>query len=767
MLFALLAGFIGACLSPLFFRIFKRFTPVLLALVPAGIFVYLLGLLEIIVPDVSYTENFDWVPQLGIELNFLIDGLSLFFGLLISGFGTFIFLYAGAYLKGDAHIDRFFIYILVFMGSMLGLVFSGNIISLFVFWELTSLSSYMLIGYKNKYQSSRESALQAMLVTVTGGLALLAGFILIGFATGSYELVDLLNSELNFQNHSMYLPALLLVLLGAFTKSAQFPFHFWLPNAMAAPTPVSAYLHSATMVKAGIYLLARLTPLLGYTLEWQLILSIGGGITMVLGAWLSFQHSDLKKILAYTTISALGILVMMLGIGTTEAIQGAIIFILAHALYKGTLFLVAGNVDHATGTREANALSGLRKAMPFTAIAAILACLSMAGMMPFLGFIGKEIVYQATLESTIFNIYLLVATISASVLFVAIAIVIAYKVFFGHQSPTPQKPHEVSFGMALAPLMFSGLGLLFGVFAQGLVQPLLQSSWNTVLQRQETLELTLWHGFNVVLGLSVLTVLLGILFYKMRTPITQWASKYYFLGNFGPLKGYEAGLSSLLKLATFQTRVLQNGYLRNYVSTIFVFFIFLICLTFMVKSSEFEFLINWEAVLNTRFYELIIVSLTAFGVVYLFITQSRLTGLAALGIVGYGIALIFIFFGAPDVAMTQFLIETLTVVLFVLAIHKLPNYRSYSEKRRKAKYLFVSLVFGGLMTFIVLLITQVPLVSQLKAFYAESSVPLAHGRNIVNVILVDFRGIDTLGEIVVLGIAAIGIYSLLKLRLEK
>ncbi|EJF08406.1 proton-conducting transporter membrane subunit, partial [Pontibacter sp. BAB1700] len=345
MFLAILAGFLLAFAAPMLYRWLGKWVYVPMALLPLSIFIYLLTLAPAVLGGNNLGEVQQWAPSLNINLHFFLDGLSLLFALLITGFGTLIMIYAGGYLKGHPLLGRFYLYLTLFMTAMLGLVLAGNIISLFIFWELTSISSYLLIGFGHDKETSRSSALQALLVTGLGGLALMAGLILVGMAGETYTLSELLERGHVVTQHALYLPALVLILLGAFTKSAQFPFHFWLPNAMAAPTPVSAYLHSATMVKAGVYLLARLTPVMGGTDEWQYTLMLIGGITTILGALLATQHVDLKAILAYTTISALGLLVTMTGIGTAPALEAMVVFLLAHALYKGTFFLVAGNVD--------------------------------------------------------------------------------------------------------------------------------------------------------------------------------------------------------------------------------------------------------------------------------------------------------------------------------------------------------------------------------------------------------------------------------------
>ncbi|MBW3546209.1 MAG: pH homeostasis protein A, partial [Bacteroidetes bacterium] len=474
MLIALLTGLIVAIAAPSLHRMAGRHAYIPMLLLPLGIFIYLCTLLPGILSGEIISLSHAWAPSLGINLDFYLDGLSLLFALLISGFGVLIMAYAGGYLKGDPLLGRFYFYLTLFMVAMLGVVTAGNIFSLFVFWELTSLSSYLLIGYKHSTEASRNSALQALLVTGGGGLALMAGLLLLGSAGGSYTFTELLQAGTGVHEHALYLPALVLICIGAFTKSAQFPFHFWLPNAMAAPTPVSAYLHSATMVKAGIYLLARLTPIMGGTDTWQYTLMVVGGATTVLGAFLALQHQDLKAILAYTTISALGIMVTMTGLGTAPALEAMVVFLLAHALYKGTLFMVAGNVDHATGTRKIEQLQGLGKRMLPTAVAGSLAALSMAGILPFFGFIGKELLYEAALEESATRWSMFGITFFSGVIFVAIAFALGYRIFWRRTTAPTPLVHEDTPLLYSPPLLLSGLGLVLGLIPAMVATPILQ-----------------------------------------------------------------------------------------------------------------------------------------------------------------------------------------------------------------------------------------------------------------------------------------------------
>lgn len=767
MFLAILAGFLLAFAAPTLYRWLGKWVYVPMALLPLSIFVYLLTLAPAVLGGEALGEVQLWAPSLNINLHFFLDGLSLLFGLLITGFGTLIMVYAGGYLKGHPLLGRFYLYLTLFMTAMLGLVLAGNIISLFVFWELTSISSYLLIGFKHDKQDSRDSALQALLITGLGGLALMGGLILVGMASDTYTLSELLTRGDIVRDSALYLPALVLLLLGAFTKSAQFPFHFWLPNAMAAPTPVSAYLHSATMVKAGVYLLARFTPVMGGTDEWQYTLMIVGGVTTVLGALLATQHTDLKAILAYTTISALGLLVTMTGIGTAPAMEAMVVFLLAHALYKGTFFLVAGNVDHATGTREITQLQGLSGSMRTSAVAALLAGMSMAGLLPFFGFIGKELVYEAALADSPFRWMLFAVSFFSGMVFVAVAIAIGFGIFWRRSTAPTLVKHPDSAALYLPPVLLASTGLVFGLLPGFFVTPLLRRAAEAMLGIEQVFELALWHGFNLVLGLSLLTVLLGYVLYRFSNRLLAYAGRFNLLYRFGPANVYRHGLKGFLTGVTKLTAAIQNGYLRSYIAAIITAHIALVLLSLYKNGPRLDLTSRLPELTELRMYEVVLLLMIVPALIFLFKSRSRLTSIAIMGIIGYSIALFYILFGAPDVAATQLLIETLTVVIFVLILHKLPAFRYLSHATERYKYVLLSLAFGAMMTYVILIVKQYPLDSQLKAYYGENSYVLGQGRNIVNVILVDFRALDTLGEIVVLAVAAIGILAMLKLRMQK
>lgn len=763
LLFSVLSGFIIAAVVPLLSKLTRDKIGWVMATVPLGLLIYFFSYIPQICREdcQSFVYSWQWIPSLGINLSFYLDGLSLFFALIISGIGALIIIYAGGYLKGQQSLPKFYIYTLLFMSSMLGVVLANNMLSLFVFWELTSFSSYMLIGYYHEQDASRWAALQALLVAGLGGLALLVGVLIIGKAGHSYELSYFLNNGVNLNAHPLYLPMLLLVLLAAFTKSAQVPFHFWLPGAMAAPAPVSSYLHSATMVKAGIYLLARFNPILGDTMAWHYLISLAGTATMLIGAWLALSQTDLKKLLAYTTVSALGTLIMLLGLETQPAAEAAIIFLLVHSLYKGSLFMVAGAIDHATGTRQTTKLSGLLKVMPFTAVAGMLAACSMSGFPPLLGFIGKELLYEAKLQAPSAAWLITLTGIIANAVNVAVAFVVGIRPFVGPNRETPHKPHEAPVSMWIGPLVLSLLGLLLGLFPWLISKPIVSAAVSAIRAQYTIIELKNWHGINYVFLLSVLTVMVGISFIFLRRWFQPAADKLRFATNLTPTSIFKRGLDRLIQFAAWQTRLLQNGYQRNYLITITIFASGLV-LWQLLRAGNIGLMVAFR---DLRFYEFGLILLMAMATLMVISTVSRTAAIVALGVIGYGCAVIYVLYGAPDLALTQLVVETLTVVLFMLVVYRLPAFNKISTPSHRIRDGIIAVLAGVAMTAMVLVAQKIQLQPTISSFFAEKSVAVAHGRNIVNVILVDFRAIDTLGEITVLATAAIGIYAMLKLTI--
>ncbi|MCJ8163652.1 DUF4040 domain-containing protein [Pontibacter sp. E15-1] len=763
MVYLLLTGFLVAFAAPLLHHWLGRRVFVPLTLLPLIFSAYFIWQVPGVLAGETVTQSISWVPSLGVQLQFRLDGLSLLFALLVSVFGVLIMLYSRGYMGETPLLGRFYMYLTLFMVAMLGIVISDNFFCLFLFWELTSITSYLLIGFHQHKSESRTAAWQALLVTGAGGLALFAGLLLLGQASGEITFSGMMQSGMDIRGSSLYLPAMVLVMLGCFTKSAQFPFHFWLPNAMAAPTPVSAYLHSATMVKAGIYLLARLSPVFNSAEIWQFTLPLVGGITAVMGAALALKHTDLKAVLAYTTISALGLLVMLLGIGTDEATKAALVFLVAHALYKGTLFMVAGTLDHCTGTRQLPLLKGLGRRLPWVGAAATLAAYSMAGVYPSLGFVGKELLYESALHNNGTLGLVLGVALLAGMVFVAIALVLSFRIFWRKSSHPIALQHAASPYLFLPPLLL-GLASLAGVSAT--TPLLLQASLSIAPELHTSGKLVESQGFSLVVQLSALTTLLGLILYLFtpRLHLRPFTTQDF---PFGPDSLYHLLFSNFLSGSKRFIHTLQDGYLRHYLVYLLLFFCGLSCYVLWRDALVLHLGDRFYMLQSLRLYEVVLFILVVSALLLLLNTRSRLTSIVVMGLVGYSAALFYILFGAPDVAATQLLIETLTVVIFVLLLHKLPAFSYLSHQVFKLWYVFVAVLFGSVMTYVLLLVQENAVSSDLKDFYGEASYLQAHGRNMVNVILVDFRGLDTLGEITVLAVAAVGVYALLRLKPQK
>ena len=763
MLLAVLSGFLLAIVTPALHRVTGRYIGWTLAILPAGLTAYFASLIPDVQANGSLVLEYPWMPGLDISLNFLVDGLSLVFALLISGIGTFILIYAGSYLAGHKYLARFFVTMLSFMASMLGLVLSDNLISLFVFWELTSITSYMLIGFNHEDMETRKCALQGLFVTVAGGLALMAGLILLAVMGGSYSLSGILSSDSALHQHAFYTAAVLCILAGTFTKSAQVPFHFWLPNAMAAPTPVSAFLHSATMVKAGVYLMARLNPALGEGDLWSQTLMLFGAATMLTGAYLAFSSTGIKKVLAYSTIMALGTLTMLIGVGTELALTAFICFLVAHSLYKGALFMIAGALDHETGTKDITRMGGLRKAMPVSAAIAALVALSLAGLPPLFGFIAKELLFESLLDAPFWAAGLTTAAVAASVLIVGVAGLVAIKPFFGKAGNMPKTPHEAPFGMLVGPAVLALMTLVFGLVPFLPEGALLSSAVGSVYGAPVETHLALWHGVNVPLILSIGSLILGL---SLLAGWNRLQPSLYAINTsaarYGPEAGYFRFMEGITIVAAWQTRVLQNGVLGLYL-------LLLVAVTFGLTGYTLLTHHGMNLTLDlsySHFYEWGIALLLVVAAVFASATHSRLGSVASMGVLGFGVALTFILFSAPDLGITQLLVETLTVILLVLVLFKLPEFVNLSSPFERYRDLAVATFAGFVMTLLILAALDVQYFESISSYYVENSAPLAHGRNIVNVILVDFRALDTLGEIFVLSLAALGVLSMIKLKAE-
>jgi multicomponent Na+:H+ antiporter subunit A len=762
MLFAVLSIFLGAALSPLVVRVSRQAAGWILGLLPLGVFVFFARQLPAIAHGETVRQSMQWLPSFNTPLSFYLDGLSLLFALLVTGIGTLIVVYAGGYLAHHDQLGRFYVQLLSFMGAMLGLVLADNIFVFFIFFELTSLTSYLLIGFYHTEEESRVAARKALVVTGGGGLALLGGLLLLGLVTGTMEFSQMLSMGAAVQSHPYYLAIFILVCAGAFTKSAQFPFHFWLPAAMAGPTPVSAYLHSATMVKAGVFLLARLSPVLGGTAVWEGTLGIVGGFTMLMSAWLALRYTDLKQILAYTTVMVLGLLTMLLGVGGEHAITAMVTFTVVHALYKGGLFMMAGSVDHETGTRNVRELGGLRNAMPWTMAGAVATGLSMAGIPPLFGFIGKEMVYEAALHADSFGIVLLGVSVLANVALVGSGLVVGLKPFIGEQKGAfTREPHEAPVSMWLGPLVLGALGLAFGLYPALIDHSLLQAAQTGILQESHELHLALWHGFTPALMASLVTFALGFTVYATWESIQEsglMAGLGTAFGS-GPGRVFERGLYGLARFSQNITLLFQNGRFRWYLFATFTSLIVLVG-----GGLAFEAQLGWPAFEGeVAYYEGALAALIVLSALVAVRTQGRFIAILALSVGGYGVALIYLLFGAPDLAMTQFAIETLTLILLVIVIIHLPGIEGEEPLGVRLRDGLAALGCGVVYTLIMSVIIDVPLNRRVSEYLANNSYTEALGHNIVNVILVDFRGIDTMGEITVLTIAAIGVFVLMRM----
>jgi len=650
------------------------------------------------------------------------------------------------------------------MSAMLGVVLSNNILTLFVFWELTSISSFFLIGFNNDNKDSRNSAITALSITGIGGFFLLAALILMGNIAGTYVISDLISQRDVLINHDLYPTMIGLLFIGAFTKSAQFPFHFWLPGAMKAPTPVSAYLHSATMVKAGIYLLARFTPVLGNTELWNSTLMIVGGITMLMAAIHALFRTDLKAILAYSTIAALGMLTFLLGMGSREAIIAASVFILVHALYKATLFMVTGIIDHETHTRDITKLSGLRKVLKPVFIAGLLAALSSAGLPSTFGFIGKDLIYEATLHyHANWQFWLTTLAVATNIGLVAAGFMAGIKPFAGKLPEVHSKVHLPEISMWITPLILGILGLIFGIFPSITGDYLSHQVANSIAGNETDLHLKIWHGINTVLILSLATLAVGTALYWINKPSAAKLALIEKTNKFSAQTVITRIGNDLTTFGKKYTDLFHNGYLRSYHFRIILAAELLLGYKLWLSGPIY---INFEELTPLSWYE-VGITLILLGALYIVVTtKSRLTSVVATSVIGYAICLLFVFYSAPDLAMTQFTIDTLTTVLFVLVLYKLPPFINLTSRKVLVRDAILALGFGAILAMIALRVLYEPNTIEISNFYGENAYLLAKGKNVVNVILVDFRGFDTMFETVVLAISALGVYSLIRLRLK-
>ena len=708
-------------------------------------------------------QQISWLPALGLDLAFRLDGLGMLFALMILVIGALVIIYARYYLGEADSTGRFYAYLLLFMGSMLGIVLSENILLLLIFWEMTSLSSFLLISYWQHRSDARNGARMALTITGLGGLALLGGFLLLGEIAGSYELSVILAQGDAIRAHPLYLPTLVLILLGAFTKSAQFPFHFWLPQAMAAPTPVSAYLHSATLVKAGVFLLARLFPVLSGTHAWSSLVMGVGLATLLIGAYFALFKHDLKGLLAYSTISHLGLITLLFGIGTPLAAVAGVFHIINHATFKASLFMAAGIIDHECGTRDMRLINGLWRYMPYTATLAIVAALSMAGVPLFNGFLSKEMFFGEAVNFAKGSIWIWVfpAVVAlAGLLAVAYSLRFIHDVFFnGEPVNLPRTPHEPARWMRVPVEVLVAICLLVGMLPAYTVAPILYVAVQGTLQAPPPYySLAIWHGLNAAVIMSAVALAGGALLYFGRRPLFALANRWH--GVLDAAAVYRWLLGRVLAFAATVTRLLDTGSLQRLLAVFVV--------TALVAGAAGiippHVPITGPVAMSTPDPASLLVAVVLVLVTFTsaLIHQRRLTALIILGGVGLLVSLIFVKFSAPDLALTQLSVEVVTIVLLLLAMYFLPRTTPVeTDTGRRVRDFFIALgaAWGaGLLSWAVLTRTYAPI----SEFFLDNSVSGGGGANVVNVILVDFRGFDTLGEITVLALAGLGIYALLK-----
>jgi len=707
----------------------------------------------------SLIQSWTWIEAIGLSFSFRIDGLSMLFGFIILGIGILIVFYARYYLSPQDSMVRFYVYLLLFMGSMLGIVMSENILLLILFWELTSLSSFLLISFWQYKKAGRDGAMMALVITGAGGLALFASMLLLGWIVGSYELSVVLESRDIIVASPYFTTIFVLFFIGVITKSAQFPFHFWLPHAMAAPTPVSAYLHSATMVKAGIFLLARFYPVYGGTDEWIIMVSTAGLLTLLIGAFVAFFKQDLKGLMAYSTVSHLGLITFLFGLSTPLSVLAAIFHIINHATFKAASFMIVGIIDHQTGTRDTQKLGGLLRFMPYTATLAMVAAASMAGFPPLNGFLSKEMLFERAIIDGFMFVVPVLATI-AGIFSVAYSLRFIADVFFGKPDNMPiANPREPYYLMKLPVLLLVLACIAIGLAPMMLISDILFTAvGSTLATTPPEVNIALWHGFNMPLLMSFIAVSMGILLYLNKEKANIVYDRY--LGQIDARNPYNWIIASIFGAAKSVHLTLHHGKIY---SSIYLL------IAFSLLAGLFGFNYTDASLFGERVFlpiDLVSLTITIFTILsigaVIYYHHDRLIALIIVGIAGLITALIFIKFSAPDLALTQLSVEVVTIVLMLLALYYLPQFTpKESSKRKKISDVILS-VLGGIGAFVLTLSVMSREFTPISDFFIDNAKTGGGGTNVVNVILVDFRGLDTLGEISVLGIAGLGIFAMMK-----
>ncbi|MCD9065876.1 Na+/H+ antiporter subunit A [Staphylococcus pasteuri] len=781
---AVLLPLIFALIIPILYRFFKRIHIGWFVLpVPVVLFIYFLTFITTTMSGNTVMKIFKWMPHVGMNFNLYVDGLGLLFSLLITGVGSLVVLYSIGYLSQSEQLGNFYCYLLLFMGAMLGVVLSDNLIVLYLFWELTSFSSFLLISFWRDKQASIYGAQKSLIITVFGGLSLLGGIILLSISADSLSIRYIIQHVAGIQSSPFFILAMIFVLIGAFTKSAQVPFYIWLPDAMEAPTPVSAYLHSATMVKAGLYLIARMTPIFAVSQGWIWTVTLVGLITLFWASLNATKQQDLKGILAFSTVSQLGMIMSMLGIGAVSyhfegqdsqlyiaAFTAAAFHLINHATFKGALFMITGAVDHSTGTRDVRKLGGLLTIMPISFTITVITSLSMAGIPPFNGFLSKEKFIESVIELTHANTMSLntigiifpILAIVGSIFTFVYSIKFIMHIFFGQYKPNqlPHKAHEASILMLISPAILAILVIVFGLFPGILTQSIIEPATASMSQTsQVSAEFHLFHGITPAFITTICIYIVGILLILtfaywiklLQAQPKQITFNYWYDGLGKYIPTYSKNM----------TNSYVTGSARN---NLVIIFGLLILLTTVVLLSV-PFTINFKNVSHIRIFEVGIIALLVIAAFLIIFAKSRLFSIIMLSAVGYSVSVLFIFFKAPDLALTQFVVESISTALFLLCFYFLPNLNRYNETRSfKVTNALISAGIGLVVIILGLIAYGNRHFESITHYYQDHVYDLASGKNMVNVILVDFRGMDTLFESSVLGIAGLGIYTMIKLR---
>jgi len=784
---AILFPFFSVPLIPFLTHLFRR--------VHTGWFVIAIPVLLLVIfaryfsfqqPLKPHLDSIPWIPSLNIHFSINLDSLSLLFALLISGIGALVVFYSIFYMSKEREkLHLFYAYLMLFMGAMLGSVLSDNLLVLYAFWELTSVSSFLLIAFWYHRKRSRYGAQKSMIITMSGGFSMLLGFLMLYAASGTFSIREMIALGGQVSQHSLFIPAMFLILLGAFTKSAQFPFHIWLPDAMEAPTPISAYLHSATMVKAGVYLVARLTPIFGGHPEWFWTITMIGLLTLFMGSLLAIHQTDLKALLAYSTISQIGLIMCLLGIGSLAlgeahgdssflfagAILAAIFHLINHSIFKGCLFMMIGILDHETGTRDIRRLTGLIHVMPVSFTLTMIGAFSMAGLPPFGGFISKEMFFTGVLTTwrTIDSFFVFIPIVAwvASILTFVYCMILIFKVFAGPYEPKPsmRAPREAPFGMLVSPMILAALVVILFFFPNSIAPSLLEPAVKSVLPQlfsdhtEWHAHLSAWHGFNMELLMTAGIVILGTLLYKYLTKFRSLYDSLPFKFSFNQV--YDNGLEAMERYSGKVLRLYMTGSTTHYLSYLFVFLIVLVGGSLVLRHTITP---NLSDNAPIELYEAMLGLAIVTAAVFILFTKSKLISIIAVGVIGYIVSLYFVILRAPDLALTQLVVETISTTLFLLCFYFLPKVSKFvtppSVRLRNA---VIALGVGTTLTGIGLATQEHHLFASISEYYYDSYA-LAGAKNMVNAILVDFRGFDTMLEIVVLSAAGIGIYTLIKLR---